>query len=59
MKYQFGLIGAIGGLLILMVILLVPVTILSPLGRPWSSLAIYLFFFITIVVIFWSKRNKA
>ncbi|SVC34989.1 uncharacterized protein METZ01_LOCUS287843 [marine metagenome] len=58
MKSQFGLIRAVGGLLVLMVLLLVPVTILSPLGRPWSSLAIYLFFFITIVAIFWSKRNK-
>ncbi len=58
MKYQFDLIRAAGGLLVLMVFLLVPVTILSPLGRPWSSLVIYLFFFIMIAAIFWFKRNK-
>tara|TARA_B100000809_G_scaffold264761_1_gene321509 strand:+ start:1242 stop:1421 length:180 start_codon:yes stop_codon:yes gene_type:complete len=59
MKSQPGLIKAVGGLLVLMVFLLVPVTILAPFGRPWSSLVIYLFFFITIAAIFWFKQNKA
>ncbi len=51
LKTRFGFIEVLGGLLVVMVFLLVTVTILEPLDRPWSSVSIFLFFAVTAAVI--------
>ena len=56
LKTRFGFIEVLGGLLIVMVFLLVTITILAPLGRPWSSVSVFLFFAVTAAVISSTKK---